>query len=313
MFQRIKNNLSTKILAFGMALLLWVFVNTQTNSQLEEIYSNIPVEAINLADNLALVNKLNAIQVRVTGSRPALAMLTSRDIKATVDLSAVTAGNNMVSVDIAVPKGIEIVSITPAKINVAVDRIVEEKWPVTVKVIGQLDETKKHGEPTIKPDFVFLVGASELLKQVREVFVTIQLSEDISDDLRVNLPLEVVDHSNISITNMLRINPQWVETLVPIQSTVISKELPVGVQLTGEVSESYILNTAIKPTKITITGPEQVLSELEEISAGEIDVENLTEAVVVERELNIPPNTQVTEKTVEVTIVVEPRGEERQE
>lgn len=304
MLNRLKNNWSAKIVALGMALLLWFYVNNQIASPLEEIYSNIPIEVVGLSDSLALTNKPPSVQVRVTGSQSRLASLNARDIKAVVELSSVGQGTNLVPVNIVVPAGIEVISVLPAQVNLNIDRIVEERWPVVVKVTGSLNPDYQYLEPQVRPNFVFLVGANNVLEEVREVFVSVELTQDMVEDLRINLPLQVVDKANIPVTPAIRSNPQWVEVLVPIKRTAVTKTIPITYELAGDPPPGYQVRVVLNPSELTVHGLPSVLEQLESIAIQPpIDVTKIEEKTVLKRSISLPQGVESIEgEQVEVSI-----------
>jgi YbbR domain-containing protein len=287
--ERIKNNWSAKLVAFGLASLLWLYVNTQANPQMENVHSNIPLEITGLAPDLALITRPPAVQVRVAGTRSGLAAVSSRDIRAYIDLSGASPGSNLVPVNVAVQGNVEVVSIVPAQVNVAVDKIVEEKRVVTAKVIGQAAEEFVFGEPRIRPDFVLVQGVSQILNDISQVFVTIELSPEIQQDLTLQLPVEVVSKNNLPLTAAVKLSPQWVEVVVPVEEQPAEKTVPVRVLLEGEAAAGFqAAAVAAQPETVVIRGPKEVLEKIDYVSTGEINVAGMTETLAVEQKLLFP-------------------------
>jgi YbbR domain-containing protein len=287
--ERIKNNWSAKLVALGLASLLWLYVNTQANPLMEDVHSNIPVEITGLAPDLTLITRPPAVQVRVAGVRTGLAALSSRDIRAYIDLSGAAPGSNLIPVNVVVQGKVEVVSIVPAQVNVTVDRIVEEKREVKAKVIGQLAEGFAHGEPKIRPDFVLVQGASRVLSDISEVFVTIELSQEMQEDLGRQLPVEVVSRTNMPLTASVRLSPQWVEVVMPVEEQPASKIVPVIVLLQGKAAPGLeVSEIAVQPEAVAIRGPAEVLQKIDHVSAGEINVAGITETLIVEQKLLLP-------------------------
>ncbi|MBS4025213.1 MAG: hypothetical protein KGZ96_06000 [Clostridia bacterium] len=308
MMERIKNNWFAKLVALGLASLLWLYVNTQANPQMEDVHSNIPVEITGLAPDLVLITRPPAVQVRVAGARTGLAALSSRDIRAYIDLSGAVPGSNLIPVNVVVQGNVEVIAIVPARANVTVDRIVEEKREVTVKVIGQLADGFALGEPEIRPDFVIVQGASQVLSDISELFVTIELSQEMRGDLVLKqLPVEVVSRTNMPITTSIKLSPQWVEVVMPVKEQLTSKIVPVMVLLQGEAATGVkVTEIAVQPEVVAIRGPAEVLQEIEHVSVGEINVQGISETLVMEKKLLLPELVEGAEvDKVLVTIKVE--------
>lgn len=307
MLERLKNNWSAKLIAFGLAALLWMYVNIQDNPQTEEIYSNIPVEVTGLAQNFTLTTNPPPVQVRVTGTRPSLAALNQRDIRAYIDLSQVTSTTVIVPVNVVVPGTVEVVSIFPAQVNIQMEQIVEQRWPVVIKVVGRLAEDYVYGQPEASPDFVFIQGSEGALADIKEVFVAVELSEEIQEDLVLQLPVEVVNQANLPVTPQVRPNPQWVEVFVPVEKQLATSTLPIKISLVGEVEPGFqVQEVILEPELITITGPGHIINDLEEVFFGEVNIAGLEETKVIEVEPVLPEQVEVVGiEVVTVTIIVE--------
>ena len=78
-------------LALALAIMLWGFVTIQDNPQEERLFE-VPVDYINLADNLAISDKPSNIKLRLNATSSVLDNLSASDINAYADLSRVTLG-----------------------------------------------------------------------------------------------------------------------------------------------------------------------------------------------------------------------------
>ncbi|MDW7675515.1 MAG: CdaR family protein [Bacillota bacterium] len=295
--ERIKNNWTAKLLALGMSILLWGYVNIQRNPQLDEIYRNVPVEVIGLADNLVITNKPPNVQVRLAGSRTSLAAVSQREIRAYVDLQEAVLGSNLVPINITAPNGVEIVSVTPAQVNLYVDQILEERWPVSVRFKGELPEGYETLETQVRPDFVFLRGNSELLNEVKDVFVTVDLMAEQPDNNIFNLTVEVISQANQLITPSLGVNPTWVEVSVPIQQVTGQKTVPVEINTLGQVAAGYEIRAIeVNPDTAVISGGGAALEQIEALILA-VDVEGLAETTTIAANPILPEGVAEVEPT----------------
>lgn len=224
-----------------MAVLLWAFVNSQTNVQVEDVYSNVPVEISELGEGLVVTNRPPGVQVRIQGSRSALANLSSQDIRAIVDMRDVSPGNNILAVNAIVPSGIEIVSIRPSQVNLIVDSVEERKFPVSIELVGEFPEELNLAEPLVKPEEVFVKGARETLNRVDRVIVTVELDDQLESDQTLNLPLEVVNQAGVAMGNLVETRPQWVEVFFPIAYNTPDEEAEDD-ERDDEVTDDEITN-----------------------------------------------------------------------
>jgi len=85
-------------------------------------YGNLPVLIVAAAADVHLYRAApETVKVTVSGSPELIAVLQANQIRATVDLTGIDSARDLKrSVDVAVPAGITVVSIEPAKVGVIV-------------------------------------------------------------------------------------------------------------------------------------------------------------------------------------------------
>jgi YbbR domain-containing protein len=85
-------------------------------------YGNLPVLVIASASDVHLYRVVpSAVSVTVSGSPEAIAVLQANQIRATVDLTDIESAQDVNRrVDVAVPSGIELVNVDPAKVGVII-------------------------------------------------------------------------------------------------------------------------------------------------------------------------------------------------
>lgn len=78
----------------------------------------VPITASGLNDNLSIVGALPEARVVLFGPLPDLLELNPNDISASVDLSGKDAGSHKVKVEVSVPEGLEVRSVTPEELEI---------------------------------------------------------------------------------------------------------------------------------------------------------------------------------------------------
>ena len=170
-------NLGYKLLAAGVALLLWG-VSHGTNPIERGFDVGLALQGV--PDNLVVTDQsADAVNIRVEGSRAALRSLSVADIEYVVDLSGAKAGVTEHEVDaesVTLPRGADIVSRSPSSI----DFTLEPRGTKAVKVRPDLA-----GEPApgfavaavqVEPQRVRITGPRrEVLRLTEVVTETIDL------------------------------------------------------------------------------------------------------------------------------------------
>ena len=132
-------NLGYKLLALGLALLLWGVANS--TSSVERGF-DLPVVLVGLPETVVVTGQTSdAVNVRVRGSRAGLRAFSGGEIEYQVDLSGSKPGVARREVDLTalkLPRGAQIVSRSPSSIDFTMER----RGTKAVRVRPDLD-----GEP----------------------------------------------------------------------------------------------------------------------------------------------------------------------
>jgi len=157
--------------------------------------------------------------------------------------------------------------------------------------------------PLVRQAQVSIKGPSFLLSQI-------YASPPV---FRVKVPQDVGNHLTASLNKndltvppsvtVLRVEPQEMEFTF---DTLIKKEVPVQVEQFGALRDGIKLaEMIVKPSKITITGPEAEVTKITSISTEPIDLRDVTSDV--ERDINLRITSKVSDisaNQVRVKIVV---------
>ncbi len=134
-----RENFRLKAIALLLALLMWVGVNS-VESELQ-IIPDVPVEIVNLPDELAVANEwTGTIDVRLRGSAQRFRDIRAGQIGPRIDLSDANAGENIIALsadDLRVPLGTEVESIVPRDITVVLEERVVAAIPISSVVEGE--------------------------------------------------------------------------------------------------------------------------------------------------------------------------------
>jgi len=134
-----RENFRLKAIALLLALLLWVGVNS-VESELQFI-PDVPVEPVNLPDDLAYADEWQrTIVVTLRGSPRRLQEVRAGQIGPQIDLSAARAGENIIPLgaeDLRLPLGTQVESIVPREITVVLEERVVAAIPISSVVEGE--------------------------------------------------------------------------------------------------------------------------------------------------------------------------------
>ena len=196
---REKNDLTLKIFAFIIAVILWGFVMIEVNPEENRDIRNIKVTFTNehTLDRQSLVimePEEVTVNVRVTGKRSDMVDFTPDLIKASLDLSGYTEGQRKVPINVKLDQlnNVKISSYEPKEVLFTFDRLITREKPVTIKTTGELEPGYMVGKLETKSQTVLLKGPRSWINEVSEVVATVKLDGRREDD-RIFAPIQLLD------------------------------------------------------------------------------------------------------------------------
>jgi YbbR domain-containing protein len=170
---RVLNNLGLKLMSVVLAVFLWAVV---LGEQKIELTVSIPLELKDLPRNLVLVNEpTDTLHVRLRGPQTLVTTLGSREV-ALVGLPRTLAeGENVIPVRpevVRVPRGIEVVDVTPHRVRVVLDAVMEREVEVSPRVEGTPAKGFVVTRVTASPARVRLAGPRGELRRLVRVYTT---------------------------------------------------------------------------------------------------------------------------------------------
>lgn len=297
------NNLLYKIIAVVLALLLWLYVNHQENPVTDQIFT-IPLEVRGLEQNLTISERPSFVKVRLQGQRRLLDEVTARDIQAFLEMSGLDVGQHMAEVHVSVPQKTQLVSVTPGSVNLDVEVLTTSQFSVNVTY---KDNTPAAGfmalEPVLTPSQVILSGPEEKLREVKQVYVEVDLG-DYTFNYNQKLPVKIEDDKGNLLLDWITVTPSQVDVLVPVISELPTKTVPVKVPIEGEVAPGYVMaRTVTAPELIGIMGDEKVLQGIQSLTTQPVRINGATQDVVKTVELILPEGVRLTQGA-KVTAIV---------
>lgn len=172
-------NLGYKILALGIALLLWGFSRSTVSV---ERGIDLPLEFLSVPADLVVTDQsTDAVNIRVRGSRGAVRSLSGADLSYRVDLSGAKAGTTERDVDPAsqleLPRRVQVVSRSPSTLEVTLERLGTRTVKIRPDLEGEPAPGYRVEDVEVEPPRVRIAGArSEVLRLSEVLTETIDLT-----------------------------------------------------------------------------------------------------------------------------------------
>jgi YbbR domain-containing protein len=227
---------------------------------------------------------------------------------ATIDLSGLGPGINMVRVSPPVPlqQPVRILGYTPTEIEISLERIVTETFPITLDLSGEPALGFEAGAAVLDVKEVTVSGPESLVMQVAEIHASLDIA-NARDTIQRNLGLRAVDAEGESI-NGLTLSPGVVVIELVILQLGRYRELAVQVQTTGQWATGYRLTSiTVSPPTVTIFSEDSdAVNDLPGfVETVPIDLTDASDDISANVNLNLPPGISlVGRETVFVQVSI---------
>ncbi len=310
MLERIlENKTFLKIAALSMALLFWLFVNSdaqyQQRVELRRTIVNVPVSWQNLADHLVVIRSPDNVDVDIRGEKEILDAMRTQELMIYVDLGGKLLGMHTVSIEGLSPGGTRITAFNPQEVQVEIDEIISLQMPVELEIRGEPQADFIIGNFEIKPSQVFVRGPRHQVAKVERILITVDI-DGAYGDINLTLPLQVLDLNGHPAPGVDPI-PEAVEVIIPIG--LPEKEVAVNVPLQGEPAAGFKTGEIdVLPAHIKISSTEEILSAIWHLETEPVDVtgatEDISKEVVVIFPTGVTGATEENNETVVVTVEI---------
>ena len=302
-----KNDLTIKIFALIIAIILWSYVMSEVNPDITREYKNINITFSNIdaleRQGLVVMEPKEAnISVKVTGKTKDMNKFTSQGINARVDLSGYSEGEIKVPVHVSLDQftNIKITNYEPKEILFKFDKLITKEKNVTIRTTGKLEQGYVSGIPEVKSQSILLKGPRSWVNSVSEAVAIVDLSGR-KETANVTVPIKLVDDKGNDVRGVEK-EPNVIDVSIPIFRSV---KLPIELQTENQLPENYeITNITINPSSINLKGDKKALGTLTSIKTVPIDINSLIENKNVEVELELPQNVELLNPDQKVTVTL---------
>jgi YbbR domain-containing protein len=165
------HNWLIKLASIAVALALWAFVNLGAREADRLLL--VPLEFRNLPAQLTIVNPLpDSVSVRLRGPRTILGTVDERREQIRIDLSSVGTGTASYKMDpelLNLPRGVSVMSISPAEVKLEIVRLVERALPVVANFAAAVPAGYRLVESEIRPNLITVTGPAQRVEALRNV------------------------------------------------------------------------------------------------------------------------------------------------
>jgi YbbR domain-containing protein len=267
-------SLGTLLLSLMLAVLVWFIAANEQNPFEERLLSTpIDVKLENLPPDLIIINPPNTkATVTLRAPKSVWDALSVDRVHVTADLTGLTEGTYEITLQRFVDEpASRVVSLSPNKITVTLERRAAREIPVRLEVTGEPALGYEPGVVVQSARTASVNGPASQVDRVSELVAQVSIA-GLKSNLNTELTLAPVDASGRVVTSVA-LTPASVRVQIPIAQKIGFRDVAVRAVIQGQVAPGYrVTNITVAPPIITVSSADpQMVSEL----AGFVDTQPL--------------------------------------
>ena len=305
-------------LAILLALIFWGVVRFDNDPDLDNSVSNIPVNitGIRVLENQGLKiqsQSHDTVSLVWKGKWDDIGKLNKNNVSVTLDVSRISEpGVHELHYDINYPISVNpsvfsVQRMEPEVITVTVSKVHSKSLPIQPVFKGSVSNGYQAGELIVEPETVLISGSEDAVERVKYAQVVLNQRE-MKTSFSGELPIVLLDEQNNQLNPDdigLLLSEENAYVVLPI---LVTKEVPLALDFItgGGASEGKHVEYTISPKTITVSGTEEDMKALTEISLGSIDLAQVLDSYVGEYPIYLPGGIEnvsgITRANVEITV-----------
>ncbi len=309
----IGRNIGTLLLAFALALLVWVSAVLSADPNVEcENLPGVGLEILGQAPNLQIVDEIPAevnINLRAPASICERFVRETGLLRAFIDLSGLSEGQHTVPVNVPEPDvtPVRFLNVSPNEVTLTLESIQIRTLPIIAKVTGEPAPGFSPGALIVDASRVDISGLRSMAEKVAEARVTLNINGAEEDIVR-SVPVQLFDEDGNIVTGV-NLDPARVEIRQVIERPGNFRDVTVRLVTEGQQAEGYkIDNLSVTPQFVTLFSSDPgVLRDMPGfVETVPLDLTDATDDIERRLSLVLPEGVSVFggEQTVFVQVTV---------
>lgn len=307
----LNNNGVLKIISFVAAFVFWFIVVGTESPDIEREYTGIPVttafDASAQDGGLILANELNVtVNAVLKGSRSEIYSFNRDKLTARVDYSGVTvAGTYVLPIVVEYDNpSLKLERTSISEVNVKIDNKVSKSIAINVSTTGNVADDCILESVKPYPSSLLVTGPESIVSSLSSASVFFSIDGE-SSSISKNLPYTLIDNTGSTVSSSLLSFdvPQIMVTANIFKTKDVT--LTYGIYNSYGGNDDTFINKTITPSVITISGNEDIISRINTIELGKLDVATVPDSGFTE-EINIalPNGVKAVDGGLTATVTV---------
>lgn len=259
-------NLSTLLLAFALAVAVWlaVVVNSDPNQECTSPRT-IPVEILGEDPGLRIMDTVPAqMSIQLYAPRSICEEIRTSDtpITAVLDLTGLGPGVHEVGIQPEIPsryRPLRVLDYSPQEVTLTLEPLVSREVPIELDIAGEPALGFSNEPPVTDVSVVTVSGPESLVSRVEAAHASLSIA-DARQTVRATLALQPQDESGAQVSGV-NLSPDSTEVLIPVRQLGGYRDVAVRVNTTGQWASGYRLtNISVSPPTVTVfsSNPQRV-------------------------------------------------------
>lgn len=292
-------NLSAFILAFILAVIVWISAVTAADPNLERVFI-IPIQVLGQEADTEITSEIpERMQLTLYAPRSNLDQIGNNDnpLSAWIDLSGLGEGTHNVPIQYQIPQDIRPIreiAATPNSVEIAIESLITTTIPIIRAVNGEPALGYQVDTPEWSTKEATIFGRSSLVNQIAYTEAILDIS-GATETIEKSILLVPRDSDGKFIQGV-DIDPERVTVLQPITLKGGYRNMVIKVVTIGQVAEGY------RQTQITVTPPNVMLFSADPalldqlpgyVETETLDITGATDDIEISLALNLPEGISV--------------------
>lgn len=290
-------NFGIKMIALFSAICLWFVVITVENTVFKYT-EKVDLKVINMSKNMVLETDLQPVDVYLRVNKEDLKKILKSEIELTIDLNGANAGEITVPItSVSKSAFAQILKTDPVEVKIKLSEIVEKEIDVLLKIEGEPKSGYFIENTTLKTKKVKIKGAESVIENINSVEAVLVLDGTQTNNKNYTLNLFVPNNFGKENQNLL-IEPSEVVVDIEINKKEIEKELILKPKFISEKDRDvYESRIEIEPSKIKVSGSEDILQNIETIETTPIEMSFLIRKGSIESDVELKEGMKILNPT----------------
>ena len=292
-------NISTLILAFILAIIVWGSAVTANDPNQERVYS-IPIEVIGRKSNMEIIGMLpERLLMTLYAPQSILDDISSENnlLRSWIDLSGVDSGTHELTIQYLMPNDIRplrLVQVSPKTFSISLEELISKNIEIQTSVQGQPALGYQSGDLSWNEQEVTISGRASNVEKVATIRADLDIS-GANEDIQETISLLPRDEAG-NIVPDVTVTPNQIVATQIITLRGGYRNMVVKVTTIGQVAEGY------RQTNITVSPPNVMIFSTDPVLVDQLpgyietlflDLTDSVDDIETVLALNLPPGVSV--------------------